>query len=208
MSDVTEKIKLYWLGHASFKLDVDGTLIYFDPWKVKKDRANLILITHSHFDHLSLDDVRKVQTKETTIVATKDSASKLSGDVRIIAAGDVIDFEGVSIEAVPSYNIGKNYHPKTSGWVGYIVTVDGIRIYHAGDTDRIEEMRKLKVDIALLPVGGTYTMSADEAAGIANEFKPRIAIPMHWGSIVGSEADAHRFRDRFEGEAIILKPED
>jgi L-ascorbate metabolism protein UlaG (beta-lactamase superfamily) len=207
MFDVTPKIKLYWLGHASFKLDADGTLIYFDPWKVKKDKAKLILITHSHFDHLSLDDVRKIQTEETVIVATRDSASKLSGDVRIISAGDNIDIEGVGIEAVPSYNVGKNYHPKTSGWVGYIVTVGGIRIYHAGDTDAIEEMHKLKVDIALLPVGGTYTMTAEEAAGIANGFKPETSIPMHWGSIVGSESDAHRFRDLFKGKTVILKPE-
>ena len=207
MFEVTPRIKLYWLGHASFKLDADGKLIYFDPWKVKKDKANLILITHSHFDHLSLDDVRRIQTKETTIVATKDSASKVSGDVRIVSAGDKVEIEGVEIEAVPSYNIGKNYHPKTSGWVGYVVTVDGIRIYHAGDTDAIGEMTKLKVDIALLPVGGTYTMTADEAAGIANEFRPKISIPMHWGSIVGSEEDAHRFRDLFEGETVILKPE-
>jgi L-ascorbate metabolism protein UlaG (beta-lactamase superfamily) len=208
MFEVTQKIKIYWLGHASFKLDADGKLIYFDPWKVKKDKANLILITHSHFDHLSLDDVRKIQTKETVIVATRDSASKLSGDVRIVSAGDKVEIEGVGIEAVPSYNVGKNYHPKTSGWVGYVVTVDGMRIYHAGDTDAIEEMNELSVDIALLPVGGTYTMTADEAAGIANEFKPKISIPMHWGSIVGSEADAHRFRDLFQGKTVILKPED
>ena len=208
MFEVTPRIKLYWLGHASFKLDADGKLIYFDPWKVKKDKANLILITHSHFDHLSLDDVRRIQTKETTIVATRDSASKLGGDVRIVSVGDKVEIEGVGIEAVPSYNVGKNYHPKTSGWVGYVVTVCGIRIYHAGDTDALEEMNKLNVDLALLPVGGTYTMTADEAAGIANEFKPKISIPMHWGSIVGSEADADRFRDLFEGETVILKPED
>lgn len=206
MFEVTQKIKIYWLGHASFKLDADGKLIYFDPWKVKKDKANLILITHSHFDHLSLDDVRRIQTKDTVIVATRDSASKLSGDVRIISSGDNIEIEGVGIETVPSYNIGKNYHPKTSGWVGYIVTVDGMRIYHAGDTDAIEEMKKLSVDIALLPVGGTYTMTADEAAEIANVLRPKIAIPMHWGSIVGSESDAQRFRDLFEGKTVILKP--
>lgn len=207
MFEIKDKVSLYWLGHASFKLDAYGKLIYFDPWKVKKDKANLILITHSHFDHLSLDDVRKIQTEKTVIVATRDSASRLRGDVRIISPGDNIEIEGVGIEAVPSYNIGKNYHPKTSGWVGYIVTVDGIRIYHAGDTDAIEEMSKLKVDIALLPVGGTYTMTAEEAAGIANEFTPGTSIPMHWGSIVGSESDAHRFRDLFKGKTVILKPE-
>lgn len=207
MFEIAPGIRLYWLGHAGFKLDADGKIIYLDPWKVKKDQADLILITHSHFDHLSLDDVRRVQTEETTIVATKDSASRLSGDVRIVSAGESIEVKGVGIEAVPSYNIGKSYHPKSSGWVGYIVTVGGVRIYHAGDADALEEMKKLKVDVALLPVGGTYTMTPDEAAGIANQFKPRISIPMHWGSIVGSESDARRFRDLFEGETVILKPE-
>lgn len=207
MFEIAPGIRLYWLGHAGFKLDADGKIIYLDPWKVKKDQADLILITHSHFDHLSLDDVRRVQTEETTVVATKDSASRLSGDVRIVSAGESIEVKGVGIEAVPSYNIGKSYHPKSSGWVGYIVTVGGVRIYHAGDADALEEMKKLKVDVALLPVGGTYTMTPDEAAGIANQFKPRISIPMHWGSIVGSESDARRFRDLFEGETVILKPE-
>ncbi len=208
MLDVNGIIALSWLGHASFKLKALERIIYFDPWQIKGDEsADLILITHSHFDHLSPDDVRHIQKKETVIITTRDSASKLKGDIRTIKPGDSILVGGIQIETIPAYNIGKNYHPKSSGWVGFIVTVDGKRIYHAGDTDAIPEMKRLRVDIAFLPVGGTYTMTAEEAAGIANEFKPAVAVPMHWGKIVGSESDAERFKGLFKGETRILQPE-
>jgi len=207
MLKINDAITLTWLGHASFRLKAGERVIYLDPWRVKKDEADLILITHSHFDHLSPDDVRKIQKKETVIVATRDSASKLKGDVRTIKPGDKIEVNDVQIEAVPAYNIGKSYHPRTSGWVGFIIALSGKRIYHAGDTDAIPEMKRLSVDVALLPIGGTYTMTAEEAAGIANEFKPKIVVPMHWGTIVGSEADAKGFKGLFKGETSILKPE-
>ncbi len=190
---------LTWLGHASFKLKAGDKTIYIDPWKVKKGEADLILITHSHFDHLSPDDVRRIQKKDTVIIATKDSASKLKGDN--------VDIDDMQIQAVPAYNIGKNYHPKTNGWVGFVITLGGKKIYHAGDTDAIPEMKRVSVDTALLPIGGTYTMTADEAAQIANEFGPKLVVPMHWGTIVGSEADAERFKGLFKGETSILKPE-
>ena len=205
---INDSIILNWLGHASFKLKAGERIIYFDPWKVKKgESADLILITHSHFDHLSPDDVRHVQKKDAVIVTTKDSASNLKGDVRTIKPGDKITVGDIEIQAIPAYNIGKSYHPKVNGWVGFIVTISGKRIYHAGDTDAIPEMKKLSVDIALLPVGGTYTMTAEEAAEIANEFKPVSATPMHWGTIVGSKADAERFKKLFKGETNILQPE-
>lgn len=208
MLKINESILLSWLGHASFKLKAGERIIYFDPWKVKKgEGADLILITHSHFDHLSPDDVRHVQKKDAVIVTTKDSASNLKGDVRTIKPGDKINVDDIEIQAISAYNIGKSYHPKVNGWVGFIVTISGKRIYHAGDTDAIPEMKKLSVDVALLPVGGTYTMTAEEAAEIANEFKPMTAIPMHWGTIVGSKADAERFKKLFKGETNILQPE-
>jgi L-ascorbate metabolism protein UlaG (beta-lactamase superfamily) len=207
MLKINDAITLTWLGHASFKLNDREKTIYFDPWKVKKgELADLILITHSHFDHLSPDDLRRIQKKETVIVATKDSASKLKGDIRTIKPGDKITVDDIQIETIHAYNIGKNYHPKTNGWVGFIVTIGGKRIYHAGDTDAIPEMKRLSVDVALLPIGGTYTMTAEEAAEIANEFKPTSAIPMHWGAIVGSKADAERFKKLFKGETNILQP--
>ena len=198
---------LTWLGHASFKLKAGYKTIYIDPWKVKKGEADLILITHSHFDHLSPDDVRRIQKKDTVIIATKDSASRLKGDIRTVKPGDSIEINDISIQAVPAYNIGKNYHPKTSGWVGFVITLGGKKIYHAGDTDAIPEMKRISVDTALLPIGGTYTMTAEEAAQIANEFGPKLVVPMHWGTIVGSEADAERFKGLFKGETKILKPE-
>jgi L-ascorbate metabolism protein UlaG (beta-lactamase superfamily) len=209
MLKVDDNLTLTWLGHASFKLKAGEKVIYFDPWKVKKgEAADLILITHSHFDHLSLDDVRHIQKKDTIIVTTKDSASNLKGDIRIIKPGDQITLDDTEIEVKPAYNIGKNYHPKTNGWVGFIVSTGGKRIYHAGDTDAIPEMKRLNnIDIALLPVGGTYTMTAEEASETANEFKPTMAIPMHWGTIVGSKADAERFKKLFKGETHILQSE-
>ncbi|MBI2485823.1 MAG: MBL fold metallo-hydrolase [Deltaproteobacteria bacterium] len=207
MLKVSDNITLSWLGHASFKLKAGEKIIYIDPWKVKKDEADLILITHSHFDHLSPDDVRRIQKKETVIVTTRDSASKLKGDIRIVKPGDKITVDDIEIETIPAYNIGKSYHPKTNGWVGFVVGLGGLKIYHAGDTDKIPEMKKLNVDIALLPIGGTYTMTAEEAAEIANEFKPKSVVPMHWGAIVGSKADAERFSKFFTGETHILQPE-
>ncbi len=208
MLKINDSIILTWLGHASFKLKAGGKVIYFDPWKIKKgEDGDLILITHSHFDHLSPDDVRHIQKKDTAIVTTKDSAINLKGDIRTIKPGDKITLDYIVIEAVPAYNIGKSYHPKANGWVGFIVNISGKRIYHAGDSDAIPEMKKLGVDIALLPVGGTYTMTAEEAAEIANEFKPKSAVPMHWGTIVGSKADAERFKKLFKGETNILQPE-
>jgi len=207
MLEITDSLKIYWLGHASFKLDAGERPIYIDPRNVKKDKASLILITHSHFDHLSSDDIKKIQADDTILVATKDSATKLKGDVRTIEPGDSLELGGIHVEAIASYNVGKTFHPKSSGWVGYILTIDGKRIYHAGDSDSIPEMKPLVVDVALLPVGGTYTMTAEEAAEVANEFKPKTVVPMHWGEIVGTRADAERFRDLFDGETVILEPE-
>ncbi|HWP91544.1 MAG TPA: MBL fold metallo-hydrolase [Thermodesulfobacteriota bacterium] len=206
MLKISDDIILTWLGHASFKLEAGDKTIYIDPWKVKKGQADLIFITHSHFDHLSPDDVRRIQKKDTVIIATKDSASKLKGNIRTVKPGDNVEIDDIQIQAVPAYNIGKNYHPKTNDWVGFVVTLGGRKIYHAGDTDAIPEMKKISVDIALLPIGGTYTMTAEEAAQIANEFSPRLVVPMHWGTIVGSEADAERFKGLFKGETSILKP--
>lgn len=200
--------RITWLGHASFRIDGPKT-VYIDPWKIRGGvSADLILITHSHYDHLSAEDVAKIQTPRTVLVATADSAKQLQGDVRVVKPGDRLTLDGVSIEVVSAYNTNKQFHPRTNNWVGYIVELGGSRIYHPGDTDLIPEMERVRCDIALLPVSGTYVMTAQEAAQAANKIKPRFAIPMHYGDIVGSRADAEKFKELAACEVRILEPTD
>ncbi len=207
---------IHWLGHDTFKITGEKT-IYTDPFKLKnKNTADIILITHEHRDHCSPEDIKMIQGKNTVIVATQDCAQKITGaaakseNIKTVKPGDKIKVSGIEIEAVHAYNTNKNFHPKNREWVGYIFTVNGQRIYLAGDTDYISEMKTFKnIDIALLPVSGTYVMTADEAVKAALDIKPKIAIPMHYGTIVGSEDDAKKFADALKGkvEVEILKPE-
>ncbi len=196
--------KIHWLGHDGFRIDSEKT-IYFDPYQIESGpRADLIFISHDHFDHCSPEDVAKIQGPETTIVTEKDSAGKLTGDVRVLKPGETLNLDGVKIQGVPSYNTDKDFHPRKNGWLGFVVEVAGIRIYHAGDTDFIPEMKDLRVDIALLPVSGTYVMTADQAVKAALAIKPELAIPMHYGAIVGSNQDALAFKNALKGKVDVL----
>ncbi len=191
---------IVWLGHDGFMIKGEDKVVVIDPYQVSSaEPADILLITHPHYDHCSPEDIGKFQTAATVIVTEPESAKQLSGDVRTMAPGEVIEVAGIKIEAVPSYNTNKKFHPKKKNWLGFIVTVDGIRIYHAGDTDLIDEMAGFAADIALLPVSGTYVMTAPEAIEAAKRIKPQVAVPMHYDSLVGSEADAQAFADGLEG---------
>jgi L-ascorbate metabolism protein UlaG (beta-lactamase superfamily) len=197
-----------WFGHDGFMIKADGKIVIIDPYQVTAAvPADIILISHAHYDHCSPADIGKLQTSSTVIITEPESARQLSGDVRIVKPGDVIDVAGFKIEAVPAYNTNKKFHPRKKNWLGFILTIAGCRIYHAGDTDLIDEMEDLDVDIALLPVSGTYVMTAAEAVEAAKRIKPRVAIPMHYDSLVGSEADAYTFAKGLQGtcEVKILK---
>ncbi|MCF8081050.1 MAG: MBL fold metallo-hydrolase [Desulfobacterales bacterium] len=199
--------KIHWLGHDGFRIDASKT-IYVDPFQIAGGpAADIILITHEHYDHCSPEDVAKISGKETVIVTEKKSAKKLSGDVRTVAPGESVTVKGVRIEAVPSYNIDKAFHPKENRWLGFLVEIDGVRIYHAGDTDFIPEMKHIQADIALLPVSGTYVMTAEEAVKAALAIGPKIAVPMHYGAIVGDDSDAEKFASALEGkmEVVVLE---
>jgi L-ascorbate metabolism protein UlaG (beta-lactamase superfamily) len=195
--------KIAWLGHDGFRIDA-GKTIYFDPYQIAGGPvADLILISHEHFDHCSPEDIQKIQGPKTIIVTEKDSAKRLTGDIRVMKPGDVLDLGDVKIEAVASYNIDKEFHPKKKGWLGFVVETEGVRVYHAGDTDFIPEMKDLKVDIAFLPVSGTYVMTAEQAVKAALAIRPKLAIPMHYGAIVGDARDAARFQKAFEGKVDV-----
>jgi len=204
VKDLVKKIQ--WLGHDCFLIKSD-LIIYFDPFQIKEGpKADIIFVTHPHYDHCSPEDIKKIAKEDSIIVTEKDSAKMLTGKVEIMKVGEEKQVRGIKVKAVPAYNIGKTFHTKDKGWLGFVVEVEGVKIYHAGDTDFIPEMKDIKTDIALLPVSGTYVMTADEAVSAALTIKPQIAIPMHYGSIVGSEKDAEKFAKALEGkiEVIIL----
>jgi L-ascorbate metabolism protein UlaG (beta-lactamase superfamily) len=203
--------KIHWLGQATVKIQAGDQVIYFDPFQIKKaDQANIILITHPHQDHYSPDDLAKLVTEKTVLIAPKDCAEKLktkfTNQVIVSAPGMKTNVGDLQIEAVPAYNVVKTkFHAKENHWVGYILTIDGVRIYHAGDTERIPEMQNMTCDIALLPLGQTYTMnSVQEAADAALDVKASIAIPIHYGLYEGKASDAEEFSRLLQGKVTVI----
>jgi L-ascorbate metabolism protein UlaG (beta-lactamase superfamily) len=205
--------KLHWLGHDSFRLE-GPPVIYFDPWKLqgRPPVADLVLVSHEHHDHCSPDDVRKVSGPDTVVIANAGAAEKLAG-ARTVRPGDRLTAAGVEIEAVPAYNVNKfrspgvPFHPREAEHVGYVVTVDGVRVYFTGDTDPIPEMAEIDCDVALLPVSGIYVMTAEEAADAAQTLDPQIVVPMHYGAGIGTGEDGRRFTELYDGEVVLLAVE-
>jgi L-ascorbate metabolism protein UlaG (beta-lactamase superfamily) len=186
--------EIHWLGHASFRIELGGLVVYIDPWKLKNPLpADLVLVTHDHHDHLSEADISKISKAGTVILCAAKAAGSLHGEVRAVKPGLSLQIGDARVQTVPAYNIGKAFHPQKAEYVGYILAIAGMSIYHAGDTDLIPEMAEITCDVALLPIGGTYTMDAVAAAKALSVIKTQVAVPMHWGDLVGSRKDAELF---------------
>jgi L-ascorbate metabolism protein UlaG (beta-lactamase superfamily) len=201
---------LDWLGHASFRWG-GSRVVYFDPWEVSGPTADLILITHDHFDHCDPPTVKALCGPQTKIVTEPASAARLKAEgferLTVMKPGDEIEAAGVGIKAVPAYNTNKDFHPRDKNYLGFVVAMDGLSLYHAGDTDHIGEMKNIKAQIALLPVSGTYVMTAEEAVRAALDLAPEVAIPMHFNKIVGDESMAQAFAAALAGRlAVEIKP--
>ena len=188
------------LCHSSIRINKEK-IIYIDPFKIDKNYndADMIFITHDHYDHYSEEDIDKVKKDDTVIIIPKDLLTKTSkkgfkqNNIITVMPNEKYIVEGINFTTVPAYNINKKFHPKENKWIGYIIELQGNKYYIAGDTDVTEESKKVKCDVAFVPVGGTFTMNFKEAASLINDIKPKIAIPIHYGSIVGTEQNAVDF---------------
>jgi len=201
-------ITIQWLGHASFRIRHEDQVIYIDPWKLKDSPhdATLVLVSHSHYDHYSPDDIARVSGPDTKLVAPPDVVAKQKAGEAILP-GLTVELENVRLTGVAAYNPDKQFHPKGNNWVGFVIELGSKRLYYAGDTDLTTEMKALKgIDVAMLPVGGTYTMDAAAAAEAIKYIKPKVAIPYHWGDIVGSHSDAETFAKTAECNVKVLTP--
>ena len=212
-------LKIYWLGHDCFR--IEGKVnIYIDPFRLDKvrNKADLILITHSHSDHFSITDIIKIATDDTIIVAPKKCENELKKHglikTKISKAGETLSILGIILKVLPAYNVNKLKPDKTpfhnnesEDFLGYLIKIDEVSIYHTGDTDFIPEMNGLNVDVMFIPVSGTYVMTPDEAAEAVRRIKPKLALPMHYGSIVGDIKDAEKFSTMAECKVIILNKE-
>lgn len=203
------------LCHSSIRINKEK-VIYIDPFKINKNYndADIIFITHDHYDHYSEEDIDKVIKEDTTIVISKDLLKKLlkkginKNAIIVTEPNKEYETQGIKFNTIPAYNINKKFHPKENNWLGYIITINNVKYYVAGDTDITDENRKIKCDVAFVPVGGTYTMDFKEAARLINKIKPKIAVPIHYGSIVGTEQDARNFINLLNSEikgVILIK---
>ena len=197
MAEVLDRFT--WLKNSSFLFDGD-IRVYLDPWGVPDGapQADVIFITHSHDDHFSAEDIEKVRGDHTRIATTADVAQELSGSIEIVSPGDSLELAGIPVNVMPAYNTApdrQDFHPKRNGWVGYVFTLEETLIYHSGDTDAIPEMEAIDCDIAFLPIGGTFTMTAEEAVEAVRKLGSKIIVPMHYGFVAGTPKDMERFKE-------------
>ncbi|MBQ9383713.1 MAG: MBL fold metallo-hydrolase [Ruminiclostridium sp.] len=195
---------------SSIRIAGSDVVVRFDPFRISgnPNDADIIFFTHEHYDHFSLDDIERVRKPDTIYVAPKT----MEGELQNIGINDAILFgtderkevAGIQVEAVPAYNTDKSFHQKYKGWLGYVVTIDGIRYYIAGDTDVTPESETVVCDVAFVPIGGSYTMNAKQAAELINAIKPKAAIPTHYGSIVGSRSDENTFRSYVDSSIQVV----
>lgn len=194
------------LCHATIRMNLKK-VIYTDPYRVKEkyNDADIILITHSHYDHFSEEDIENVRKADTKIVITDDLYERAKNigfkdeNIIVMRPYDKHTIADIEIETIPAYNTNKDFHPKENNWVGYLLNINNTVYYVAGDTDITEENKTVKCDVAFVPVGGTYTMTSDEAVELVNTIKPKFAVPIHYGEIVGSKEDAMNFVEHLEG---------
>lgn len=188
--------------HSSIKFNIDK-VIYFDPFRIKEEShdADLIFCTHTHYDHFSEEDISKIKKEDTKIVITQDGKEKAenmgfdSDNIFIVKPNEEYNICKINVKTIKAYNENKKFHPKENEWVGYVLNLNDTKYYIAGDTDITKENRRVSCDVAFLPIGGTYTMTATEAASLANEIRPKIAIPTHYGEIVGEKDDVNEFKN-------------
>jgi L-ascorbate metabolism protein UlaG (beta-lactamase superfamily) len=201
-----------WLGHAGFLLRLAGKSIYIDPYRAPDGpAADIVLVTHDHFDHFSPEDIKRLAGERMHVIGPATVTEQIKGPAVSIAPGETVEVDGIDVTAVAAYNTnkvnseGRPFHPRDAGWVGYVLRAGGRRVYHSGDTDVIPEMDQAAgVDVALLPVSGTYVMTPVEAAEAARRIEPKLAVPMHWGTVIGSLEDAQEFERAAPVEVAIL----
>jgi L-ascorbate metabolism protein UlaG (beta-lactamase superfamily) len=201
-----------WYRQSAYLWKGDGINVYIDPWGVTGDPpADVVFITHAHFDHFNEEDLKKVVRGGTKIIAPHDVAQELSGDVTPVAPGESHDVNGIKVQTVPAYNVVESRleaHPRASNWVGYVLTLGDTTYYHAGDTDHVPELDEVRADVSFVPIGGTYTMEAPEAAELVKAQSPKLAVPMHYGFVVGTPEDAEMFkREAAPVEVRFLDPQ-
>ncbi|MBR4110368.1 MAG: MBL fold metallo-hydrolase [Clostridia bacterium] len=203
---MTEKIE--FIKHNSIKIK-GSKIIYIDPYKIEDvcNDADYIFCTHSHYDHFSPEDITKVMKNDTIIITTKDAksdAEKLVNSVIVVEPNNEYKIDDINFKTTYAYNENKQFHPKENGWVGFIINLDGVEYFIAGDTDNVPEIRNVKCDIALLPVGGTYTMTVEEAADLANNIDAKVVVPTHYGVIVGNKEDGERFAELVNNKKVEI----